>query len=58
MTPQNLSNFRLMYGANKGVLGVNTYNLCANMVVLGANLVSHIIFHIFMFLTVYSNSSV
>ena len=58
MTPQNLSNFRSMYGANKGVLCANMYNLGANMVILSANPVSHIMFRIFMFLTVYSNSSV
>ena len=47
-----------MYGVNKGVLGVNTYDLCVNIVVLGANPVSHIISHIFMSLIVYSDSSV
>ena len=34
------------------------YDLCANMAVLGANPVLHIIFHIFMSLFVYSDSCV
>ena len=47
-----------MYSVNKGVLGVDTYDLCVNMAVLGVNPVSHIIFHIFMSLLVYSDSCV
>ena len=47
-----------MYGVNKGVLGVDMYDLCANMAVLDANLVLHIIFHIFMSLLVYSDSCI
>ena len=47
-----------MYSANKGVLGADTYDLCVNMAVLGANPVLHIIFHIFMSLLVYSDSCI
>ena len=43
---------------NKGVLGADMYDLCANIVVFGANLVSHIIFCMFKFLLVYSDSCV
>ena len=43
---------------NKGVLGVDMYELCVNIVVFGVNPVSHIIFHIFKFLLVYSDSCV
>ena len=47
-----------MYGVSKGVYSVDIDMLCVNMVVLGANLVSHIIFHIFMSLIVYSDSCI
>ena len=43
---------------NKGVLGVDMYDLCVNIAIFGANPVSHIIFCIFMFFLVYSVSCV
>ena len=45
-----------MYGVSKGVYSVDIDMLCVNMVVLGVNPVSHIIFHIFLSLIVYSDS--
>ena len=43
---------------NKGVLGADMYNLCVNIAAFGANPVLHIIFHVFMFLLVYFDSSI